>query len=101
MRVTYNRKKHTNEMYDVTLACSPLEALIIMDALRKMAEAEDTHEQDRPIAERLLADMRGGELEPNNVKVTEQKEKEYLNNTFPHDGDGEWYDLTDVMNKGE
>lgn len=48
-----------------------------------------------------LADMRGGELELNNVKVTKQKEKDYLNNTFPHDGDGEWYDLTDVMNKGE
>lgn len=33
--------------------------------------------------------------------VADEKEKEYLNRTFPHDGDGEWYDLTDMINKGE
>ena len=58
MKITYNRHKHTNEMYDVTLVCSPLEALTIMDALRKVAKAEDTHEKDRPIAERMLSEMR-------------------------------------------
>ena len=58
MKITYNRHKHTHEMYDVTLVCSPLEALTIMNALRTMAEAEDTHDKDRPIAERLLSEMR-------------------------------------------
>ena len=58
MKVTYNRHKHTNEMYDVTLVCSPLEALTIMDALRTMAKAENTHDKDRPIAERMLSEMR-------------------------------------------
>ena len=60
MKVTYNRKKHTNEMYDVTLVCSPLEALTIMDSLRRMAESKDTHEKDRPIAQRLYDVMKGG-----------------------------------------
>lgn len=58
MKITYNRHKHTNEMYDVTLVCSPLEALTIMDALRTIVEAEDTHDKDRPIAERMLSEMR-------------------------------------------
>lgn len=58
MKITYNRHKHTNEMYDVTLVCSPLEALTIMDALRKVEEAENTHEKDRQIAERMLSEIR-------------------------------------------
>lgn len=33
--------------------------------------------------------------------VADEKEKEHLDRTFPHDCDGEWYDLTDMMNKGE
>lgn len=63
MRVIYNRKKHTDEMFDATLVCSPLEGLTIMDALRKMAKSEDTHPKDRRIAERMLAEMRGGDSE--------------------------------------
>lgn len=61
MKVMHNRKRHTNELYDVTLVCSPLEALVIFSALEKALENEDTHEKDRPIIERMVADMRGEE----------------------------------------
>lgn len=61
MKVIHNRKRHTNELYDVTFMCSPLEALVIFSALDKALESKDTHEKDRPIIERMVADMRGEE----------------------------------------
>ena len=59
MKITYNRCKHTNALHNVTLVCSPIEGLTIMNALRRMATANDTHPKDRQIAERMLAEMRG------------------------------------------
>lgn len=59
MKVIHNRKKHTNELYDVTLICSPLEALTVMNALRRMSESEETNKNDKPIAEKMLRDMVG------------------------------------------
>ena len=60
MKLIYNRKKHTDELYDVTLVCSPIEALTIINSLRKMAESKDTHEKDRPLAKRLYETMKAG-----------------------------------------
>ena len=60
MKVIHNRKKHTNEMYDVTLVCSPIEALTIMSSLRRMADSKDAHEKDRPLAKRLYETMKAG-----------------------------------------
>ena len=59
MKVIHNRKRHTNELYDVTLVCSPLEALVIFSTLDKALENEETHEKDRPLIKRMVADMRG------------------------------------------
>ena len=59
MKITYNKCKHTNALYNITLVCSPTEGLTIMNALRRMATANDTHPKDRQIAERMLAEMRG------------------------------------------
>lgn len=61
MKVIHNRKRHTNELYDVTLVCSPLEALAIFSALDKALQSESVHEKDKPIIERIVADMRGKE----------------------------------------
>lgn len=33
------------------------------------------------------------------VRVTGEAEKEYLNSIFPHYGDGEWYDVTEMIDK--
>lgn len=59
MKVIHNRKRHTNELYDVTLVCSPLEALTIFTQMEKALKSEQTHEKDKPIIERIVADMRG------------------------------------------
>ena len=59
MKVIHNRKKRTNELYDVTLVCSPLEALTIFSQMEKALKSEQTHEKDKPIIERIVADMRG------------------------------------------
>ena len=59
MKITYITTPKTNEMHNITLVCSPIEGLTIMNALRRMATANDTHPKDRQIAERMLAEMRG------------------------------------------
>ena len=61
MKVIYNRQKHTDELYDVTLVCSPLEALTIMRLLRIGVDSPNTHEKDRPIMKQMWRDMRGEE----------------------------------------
>ena len=59
MKVTYIKTPEANEIHNITLVCSPIEGLTIMNALRRMATANDTHPKDRQIAERMLAEMRG------------------------------------------
>lgn len=60
MKMIHIKKKHTDELYDVMLICSPTEALTIMSSLRRMADSKDTHEKDRPLAKRLYETMKHG-----------------------------------------
>ena len=40
MRVSLNKKGGTDKLQGVTFVCSPVEALVIIDALRKVAEGQ-------------------------------------------------------------
>ena len=61
MKMTYNRHKHTDELYDVTLILSPYEVFIIKNALRHSARASGTNPKSRLIVRQLLADMERNE----------------------------------------